>query len=85
MIGILKGSTIFMADLVRKINKNVYMEFMQVSSYEGTESTGNVNIKKDVEIEIVGKDVLIVEDIIDTGNTLGYLIENLKKKRCKVY
>ncbi|MDY2986836.1 MAG: hypoxanthine phosphoribosyltransferase [Peptoniphilus sp.] len=83
MIGILKGSTIFMADLVRKINKNVYMEFMQVSSYEGTESTGNVNIKKDVEIELVGKDVLIVEDIIDTGNTLGYLIENLKKRGAK--
>lgn len=83
MIGILKGSTIFMADLVRKINKNVYMEFMQVSSYEGTESTGNVNIKKDVEIELVGKDVLIVEDIIDTGNTLGHLIENLKKRGAK--
>lgn len=83
MIGILKGSTLFMADLVRKINKNVHMEFMQVSSYEGAESTGNINIKKDVETELVGKDVLIVEDIIDTGNTLGYLIENLKQRGAK--
>lgn len=83
MIGILKGSTLFMADLIRNIDKTVYMEFMQVSSYEGTESTGKINIKKDIEVDLTGKDVLVVEDIIDTGNTLGYLVENLRSRGAK--
>lgn len=80
VISILKGSTLFMSDLVRKINKSVYIEFMQVSSYEGTTSTGKINIIKDIEADIEGKDVLIIEDIIDTGNTLCALVEELKNR-----
>lgn len=79
-IGILKGSILFMAELAKNIKNNVEMDFMDVSSYEGTESTGNVKINKDIRNSIEGKDVIIVEDIIDTGRTLTYLVEYLKQK-----
>ncbi len=79
-IGILKGSIMFMAELAKNIKNNVEMDFMDVSSYEGTESTGNVKINKDIRNSIEGKDVIIVEDIIDTGRTLTYLVEYLKQK-----
>lgn len=79
-IGILKGSIMFMAELAKNIKNNVEMDFMDVSSYEGTESTGNVRINKDIRNSIEGKDVIIVEDIIDTGRTLTYLVEYLKQK-----
>lgn len=74
VIGILKGSIVFMADLIREIDADVVVDFMQVSSYgNSTKSSGNVRIKKDLESSPVGKHLLIVEDIIDTGNTLKYL------------
>lgn len=79
-IGILKGSILFMAELAKNIKSNVEMDFMDVSSYEGTESTGNIKINKDIRNSIEGKDVIIVEDIIDTGRTLTYLVEYLKQK-----
>ena len=79
-IGILKGSIMFMAELAKNIKNNVEMDFMDVSSYEGTESTGNIKINKDISNSIEGKDVIIVEDIIDTGRTLTYLVEYLKQK-----
>lgn len=79
-IGILKGSIMFMAELAKNIKNNVEMDFMDVSSYEGTESTGNIKINKDIRNSIEGKDVIIVEDIIDTGRTLTYLVEYLKQK-----
>lgn len=79
-IGILKGSIMFMAELAKNIKSNVEMDFMDVSSYEGTESTGNIKINKDIRNSIEGKDVIIVEDIIDTGRTLTYLVEYLKQK-----
>lgn len=79
-IGILKGSIMFMAELAKNIKNNVEMDFMDVSSYEGTESTGNVRINKDIRNSIEGKDVIIVEDIIDTGRTLTYLVKYLKQK-----
>ena len=79
-IGILKGSVMFMAELAKNIKSNVELDFMDVSSYEGTESTGNIKINKDIRSSIEGKDVIIVEDIIDTGRTLTYVLEYLKQK-----
>ena len=79
-IGILKGSVMFMTELAKNIKSNVEMEFMDVSSYEGTESTGNIKINSDIRNSIKGKDVIIVEDIIDTGRTLTFLIDYLKQK-----
>ncbi len=74
IIGILKGGFIFMADLVRKIDVNCKIDFMSVSSYgASTKSTGAVKIIKDVDIDVNGKNVLLVEDIIDTGLTLTYI------------
>ena len=79
-IGILKGSVMFMSELAKNIKNNVEMDFMDVSSYEGTESSGDVRINSDIRNSIKGKDVIIIEDIIDTGRTLTYLIEYLKQK-----
>ncbi len=79
-IGLLKGSVMFMSELAKNIKSNVILDFMDVSSYQGTESTGNIKINKDIRDSIEGKDVLIVEDIIDTGRTLTYVLEYLKQK-----
>ncbi len=79
-IGILKGSVMFMAELAKNIKSNIILDFMDVSSYEGTESTGTIKINKDIRDSIEGKDVIIVEDIIDTGRTLTYVKEYLKQK-----
>lgn len=79
-IGLLKGSVMFMTELAKNIKSNVILDFMDVSSYQGTESTGKININKDIRDSIEGKDVLIVEDIIDTGRTLTYVLEYLKQK-----
>ena len=74
LIGILKGSVPFMADLMRKIDLDVEIDFMSVSSYGGaTSSSGVVKILKDLDSDIKGKNVIIVEDIIDSGLTLAYL------------
>lgn len=83
MICILKGSALFMSDLIKRIDRELEIEFMQVSSYEGINSTGKINIIKDIETDIRGRDVLVIEDIIDTGNTLSYLIEDLKQRGAK--
>lgn len=81
LIGVLKGAFIFLADLMRTIDIPVEVDFMAVSSYgSSTESSGVVRILKDLDAEIEGKDVLVVEDIIDTGLTLSYLIGNLKSR-----
>ena len=83
-IGILKGASIFYADLVRAIKIPVYFDFMRVSSYgENSVSSGKVDIKKDLETDIAGKDVLIVEDIIDTGITMSFLLKVLKERSPK--
>ena len=82
VVGILKGSFIFMADLVREIEGKVYIDFMQVSSYHtGMESSGEVIFVKDLSTDIDGKNVLIVDDIIDTGRTLKALVEALKQRK----
>jgi len=84
VVGILKGCMLFLSDLVRAIELPLTMDFMVVSSYGATtKSSGVVRIIKDLEREIEGKDVLIVEDIVDTGLTLSYLVENFKARNPK--
>lgn len=83
LVGILKGSVVFMVELAKRLKPKVQFEFMEVSSYEGIESTGKVKIVKDIKDSIEGKDVLIVEDIIDTGITLTFLKEYLQLKNPK--
>lgn len=84
LIGILKGSVPFMADLIRKIDLDVTIEFMQVSSYfGGTKSSGTVKIVKDIDIDLTDKNVMIVEDIVDSGNTLAYLKSYFQNRGCK--
>ncbi len=82
MIGVLRGAVIFMADLARAIKVPVAIDFMAVSSYGvGTNSSGVVRILKDLDEDVVGKHILVVEDIIDSGLTLNYLVENLKSRK----
>ena len=81
LICVLKGGVFFMCELAKRINVQMSMDFMSVSSYgDGTASSGVVKIAKDLDETLEGKDVLIVEDIIDSGRTLSYLIEILKKR-----
>ena len=80
VVGILTGAFIFTADLVRRLNMPVIIDFMQVSSYVGEFSTGELIIKKDMSCDITDMNVLIVEDIIDTGRTLALLKEQLLKR-----
>lgn len=82
LISVLRGSYIFMADLTRSINLDVTVDFMVVSSYgAGTVSSGQVEIKKDLSDTIEGRDLIIVEDILDSGNTLYYLMDVLKARK----
>jgi hypoxanthine phosphoribosyltransferase len=83
LVSVLKGSLPFMADLMRSLSVPVRIDLMEVSSYGGatTESSGLVRILKDLSSSIEGEDVLIVEDIIDTGLTLNYLVRYLRGKR----
>jgi len=81
LVGILKGSILFMADLIRAVTIPCTMDFMAVSSYgSSSESSGIVRILKDLDFVIENKNVLIVEDIIDSGTTLSYLIDYLKRR-----
>ena len=84
LICVLKGGAPFMCELAKRITVPVSMDFMSVSSYGGgTESSGVVKIVKDLDEPLVGKDVIIVEDIIDSGRTLSYLLKNLKARNPK--
>ncbi|SKA10952.1 hypoxanthine phosphoribosyltransferase [Selenihalanaerobacter shriftii] len=80
MVGILRGGIMFMADLARHVDLPVIFDFMDVSSYEGTESSGVVRVIKDLEENIENKNVLIVEDIIDTGLTLKHVVDFLETR-----
>jgi len=83
LVGVLKGAVFFMADLARRIEgAAVALDFMAVSSYgSSTDSSGVVRILKDLDLEIAGRHVLIVEDIIDSGLTLSYLLKNLRSRK----
>lgn len=84
VVGILKGSVLFMADLIRQIDLPCKLDFLAVSSYGGdTRSSGVVKIIKDIDIELEGYDVLLVEDILDSGRTLRYVCDMLETRRPK--
>ena len=81
LIGVLKGAVFFMADLMRHLTVPCEVDFMAISSYgDSTDSSGIVRILKDLDINIEGRDVLVVEDIIDSGLTLSYLMRNLESR-----
>lgn len=83
LIGVLKGAFVFLADLIRQLTLQRFtIDFVRVASYgRGSESSGDVRILKDIETDIAGKDVLIVEDILDTGLTMAYLVQKLKLRQ----
>ena len=80
VVGVLKGVVVFYADMIRKIRVPCQMDFMWISSYEGTQSTGNMVVKRDVSADIRGRHVLILEDIYDTGNSLDFVYRHLMAK-----
>ncbi|WP_250277800.1 hypoxanthine phosphoribosyltransferase [[Clostridium] colinum] len=81
LVCVLKGGVMFMTDIAKKLNQKVEFEFIDVSSYgKGTVSSGKLTINKDLETSIEGKHVILLEDIVDTGRTLSYLIDYLKSK-----
>lgn len=79
-LGVLSGSFLFLADLVRKVNFENQLAFVKISSYDGTESTGNVKQLIGVDFDIEGRDIIIVEDIVETGHSMNYLLDYLGKK-----
>ena len=82
VVGVLRGGFVFLADLVRAIDLPISVDFISVSSYgSGTSSTGVVRFLKDLDEEVSGRHVLVVEDIIDTGITLNYLLDNLRTRK----
>lgn len=81
VIGVMKGVVIFYADMIRRIHVPCQMDFMWISSYEGTDSTGSVVVKRDVSADIKGRHVLILEDIFDTGNSLSFVQQHLLSKK----
>ena len=83
LIGVLKGAFVFLADLMREVGGDVSCDFIAVSSYAGTKSTGEVQILKDLDRSIEGRHVVIVEDIVDTGLTLSYLQNALRARAPK--
>ena len=81
LVGVLKGAVMVMADLARRLHSSVQMDWMAVSSYgSGTKSSGVVRILKDLDADLTGRHVLIVEDIIDSGLTLSWLLSNLRSR-----
>ena len=79
-VGVLNGSYMFLADLVRKISFNNEITFVQISSYEGTQSTGTIKQKLGIDFDIEGRDIIIVEDIVETGHSMNYLLAHLRAK-----
>lgn len=79
-LGVLSGSFLFLSDLVRKVVFHNQVAFVKLSSYEGTSSTGNVKMKLGVDFDIEGRDVIIVEDIVETGHSMNYLLQYLREK-----
>ena len=84
-LGVMKGALNFMFDLIKRIDRPIYTDFIQISSYAGVQSTGKINLKKDFDMDIKDRTVVVVEDVVDTGISMKYLIdhlnENYKPKR----
>ena len=80
VVGVLKGVVVFYADMIRQIKTPCQMDFMWISSYAGTDSTGKMLVRQDVSADIEGRHVLILEDIFDTGNSLEFTVNHLKKQ-----
>ncbi len=80
LVSVLKGAVVFMADLMRNITVDAEIDFMAISSYNGSRSTGVVQFKKDLDIDPDGYDILVVEDILDTGLSLKYIVDILLRK-----
>ena len=81
VVGVLKGVVVFYADMIRELKVPCQMDFMWISSYAGTNSTGNMEVKRDVTVDIKDRHVLILEDIFDTGNSLDYTYRHLMFKQ----
>jgi hypoxanthine phosphoribosyltransferase len=80
VVGVLKGVVVFYADMIRELNVPCQMDFMWISSYAGTNSTGTMQVKRDVSVDIKGRHVLILEDIFDTGHSLDFTYHHLLSK-----
>lgn len=80
IVGVLKGVVVFYADMIRKIGTHCQMDFMWISSYAGTTSTGKMEVRRDISTDIKGRHVLILEDIYDTGNSLDFTYRHLLSK-----
>ena len=83
IIGVLKGSIMFLSDLLKNLHIKCNIDFVTVSSYEGTESSGNIKLKQDITTNIENRNVLIIDDIIDTGLTMEFLVNLLQKRNPK--
>ena len=79
-IGVLKGVVVFYADMIRAFDAPCQLDFMWISSYQGTQSTGNMLVRQDVTTDLKGRHVVILEDILDTGRSLKFVVEHLKAK-----
>ena len=78
VVGVLKGVVVFYADMIRQLTVPCQLDFMWISSYKGTNSTGNMQVRQDLSGDIAGRHVLILEDIFDTGNSLDFTVRHLK-------
>ena len=83
ILGVLKGVVVFYADMIRQIRVPCQMDFMCLSSYHGTQSTGNMVVRQDMSVDVTGRHVLILEDIFDTGNSLNFTVEHLLSNAMK--
>ncbi|MBR3184375.1 MAG: hypoxanthine phosphoribosyltransferase [Firmicutes bacterium] len=83
LVGTLRGALVWMADIMKEITLDTEIDFIVASSYKGTESTGVVTVKKDVEGDVAGKNVIIIEDIVDTGTTLYKLLDYFRGRGAK--
>lgn len=83
VVGVLQGAFIFCADLLREIKVPVLFDFVALSSYEGTESTGQVKMKLDLKHDVYARNVIVIEDIVDTGLTMSYFLNELKSRQPK--
>ena len=78
-LGVMKGALNFMFDLIKRIDRPIFTDFIQISSYAGVQSTGKINLKKDFDMDIKNRTVVVVEDVVDTGISMKYLIEHLNQ------